>query len=188
MNIKSITLTFDEIEDLLSIDDPELRRQAVRAMRDAADNPDAIDLKSIRKDKSTTSTIVRKIHRKAKAARRRATKKTQNKPTAQPAALEYLPEYIYVDYHLTANRLLKISHLYHDLHNDLKRLTSLLDAGCEGDSPAMDCLGRFTKSISSFLNNLYNFVCHIYNRPQAAREAIDEIIRISFYNPYFQPT
>lgn len=182
MNIKSITLTFDEIEDLLSIDDPELRRQAVRAMRNAADNPDAIDLKTIRKDKSTTSKIIRKIHRKANGVRRRAVKKAEKKPVTPPAG----PEYIYVDYHFTPDKSVKISHAYFNLGYDMKILKELI-ADCDtGDKQWENLVERFMKSIDSFVTPLLRYVDDTYKAPEDERLRIDRIIRIPVYNPCYR--
>lgn len=76
--IKSLTLSLEEITDILSIDDPGIRRAAIDALHDSAADPESIDLEKHLDGPSVVLTLVHKVHRRAEAAKKRAETRAKN--------------------------------------------------------------------------------------------------------------
>lgn len=77
--IKSLTLSLSEITDILSIDDPDVRRAAIEALEKAAADPEKIDLEEHLDGPPVILTLVHKVHRRAEAARKRAETRAKNR-------------------------------------------------------------------------------------------------------------
>ena len=77
--IKSITLSLTELTDILELTDPAVRQAAINALHAAAADPENADPDSYLDAPAVVHTLVDKVHRRAKAAKKRAETRAKNK-------------------------------------------------------------------------------------------------------------
>lgn len=83
--IKSLTLSVDEIRQLIELTDPEARRQVMQSLADGVEKPaETIDEATYAGSHPMARRIAEKISRKAKAAARRRAKAAQRESVDRP--------------------------------------------------------------------------------------------------------
>ena len=161
--IKTLTLSLSEITDILQITDPVVREAAVKALNIAAENPEAIDLEQYQDSPRVVRTLVEKVHRKARNARKRAEARAKKKSLfSYKKAIN-----VRVD-DKVAKRLLWIKQ---NLPVAVDAVTRAL-AGCEGEESAVALSAAVTEifeSVTDYLRPLTEGAKRYFHLPKYAR-------------------
>lgn len=161
--IKSLSLSFDEIRQLIEISDPEHRRQVLRSLTETDETPSSeIDPEAFTGSHPMALRIAQKIRRKTQAAlRRRQTRKSRQENTGPAKKPALPPQQQQIDARggdiitlelneATVGRLLWLKQ-NHALW--MKAIRCVVDAIAGSDLP-----GRIARQLNDNLNALFAYI------------------------------